>query len=255
MISALAVAAALAAGAQELAEPRGVPVEPRPTMEGSFPAYAYSDPEAKLAAIWDFVKVLGGPDLGLEPPVLVFSPFDPAVQHPGWTAWQAKWAEGNAQLWRDWLCNPAGRKLYPETKPLCSDPAAVDAWLAAHPEAKRNFPFPKQFRAFHYDGTNRIQIDPETTFLAFYQNGADGFKRDLIGYGWHVTGHEMLHYALEKRGVPPLTHHCVFVTPQADGKSYLERLDEFLVEKGWGSPALLHRFGVAAEKSMNPCGS
>jgi hypothetical protein len=216
----------------------------RPSIEGDFPHHAFPDAEARLAAIWDFVKTLGGPDQGLPAPRIVFSPFDPLVQRPDWTRWQS-----------EWLCNAPGQKLHPETKPLCGDPSAADAWISAHPAVKANFPFPKQFRAFHYDGTDRIQIDPETTFLAHYQNGPSGFKEDLIGYGWHVAGHEMLHYVLENRGVPPTTHHCVFVTPQADGKSYLERLDEFLVEKGWGSPALLYRFGLAAERSMNPCGS
>ena len=244
---------ACVASAQEAPAPVFVP-SPRPAVEGHFPEGAFMDRSERLAGIWEFVKVLGGAPAGLTPPVIHFDAFDPAEQDTAWTEWQLAWDEGKEQIWTDYLCNPAGLKKQPEVKTLCGDQPKMNAWIASHPEIKKEFPFPKQFRAFHYDGTDRIQIDPGTTFMSFYQNGPQGFKVDMVGYGYHVAGHEMLHYVLENAGIPPLTHHCLFVTPQADGKSYMEKLDDFLIAKGWGGNALSFRYGAPAEASLNPCG-
>ena len=38
----------------------------------------------------------------------------------------------------------------------------TDEWIGSHIEEV--FPFPKTFLAFHYDGTNRIQMNPARTF-------------------------------------------------------------------------------------------
>lgn len=251
-----------AVSASELPSPSAVLAEARaaadrPVLEGSFPAGAnFPGREEHIAAVWEFVQTLGGPPLRLAPPVIHFSRFDPAAQDPAWTAWQRSWSAGQTQIWTDWLCGAAGRRRLPEAAAggACGSPAAAAAYVAAHPEVRAEYPFPAQFRAFHYDGTNRIQIDPGTTFLAHYQNGPDGLPRDFTGYGYYVAGHEMLHYALESRGVPGPEHHCLFVTKGADGTSFMDRLAAFVASRGLGTEFALRRYGVSQEESLSPCG-
>ncbi|MDX6769711.1 MAG: hypothetical protein SF051_09280 [Elusimicrobiota bacterium] len=255
LLAASAVALDLPAPSAVLAQARAA--ADRPTLEGTFPEGAFRDREEHVAAIWEFVKALGGAPAGIRPPVIHFSVFDPAVQDPAWTAWQRSWSLGQTQIWTDYLCNAVGKKKFPqvEAERLCETPGRIEAFLAAHPEVREEYPYPAQFRAFHYDGTNRIQINPETTYMAFYQNGPDGLPRDYTGYGYYVTGHELLHYALEQRGVPPLTHHCLFVTKGPDGTSYMEKLAAFIAQRGIGTEFALRRYGVAAEESFDPCGA
>jgi hypothetical protein len=256
------LALAAAVSAQELPSPSAVLAQARaasrrPVLEGRFPEANFPGREEHIAAIWDFVQGLGGPKLDLEPPVIHFSRFVLAEQDPAFTAWQRQWSRGNEQIWTDYLCNAAGKKAHPEIvrERLCDSPEALRAWLAAHPEVREEYPYPPQFRAFHYDGTNRIQVDPYTTYMAFYQNGPDGLPRDYVGYGYYVTGHELLHYVLEQRGIPGPRHHCLFVTKQADGKSYMEKLAEFIVARGVGTDFSMKRYGLSQEESLNPCGA
>lgn len=251
-----------AVSAQELPQPSAVLAEARaqasrPTLEGNFPFANFPGREEHIAAIWEFVQTLGGPKQGLKPPVIHFSRFVLAEQAPAWTAWQRNWSRGQDQIWTDYLCNSAGKKAHPEVvaERLCESPAALLAWLRAHPEVREEYPYPPQFRAFHYDGTDRIQIDPYTTYFAFYQNGPDGLPRDYTGYGYYVTGHELLHYVLENRGIPGPTHHCLFVTKQADGKSYMEKLADFIVARGIGTEFSMRRYGLGQEESLDPCGA
>lgn len=255
------LALALGVSAQELPSSSAVLAEARaaasaPVLEGSFPFANFPDREAHIAAIWEFVQTLGGPKQGLEPPVIHFSRFVEAAQDPAWTAWQRQWSRGQEQIWTDYLCGP-GRKKHPEAvrEGACDTPDAARAWLRAHPELRDEYPYPAQFRAFHYDGTNRIQIDPYATYLAFYQNGPDGVARDYVGYGYYVTGHELLHYVLENRGIPGPSHHCLFITKQSDGKSYMEKLADFIVARGVGTDFSMKRYGLMQEESLDPCGA
>lgn len=227
-----------------------------PVLEGEFPVSNFPDREAHIAAIWEFVQTLGGPKQGLKPPVIHFSPFVLETQDPAWTAWQRQWSLSQDQIWTDYLCNPAGKKKHPElvAEKVCEQGRILE-WYRAHPEVRDEYPYPPQFRAFHYDGTNRIQIDPWTTYFAFYQNGPDGLPRDYVGYGYYVTGHEMLHYVLENRGIPGPTHHCLFITKDAEGRSYMERLADFIVARGIGTEFSMKRYGLAQEEALDPCGA
>lgn len=209
--------------------------------------------EARLSEVWEFVKVLGGAPEDLPPPTVYFMAFDPAKQDPAWTKWQKDWAARDPQILVDWVCSYAGRAKHPEPvdKGLCADPAKVRVWLAAHPEVNDDYPFPPAFRAFHYDGTDRIQVNPATTYTGVIMQA---IPLEGLGYGYYVTGHEMLHYVLDRKGVPGATHHCLFVTPRADGKSYMERLADFLIEEKGYAHFMTRRLGLDAEISLNPCG-
>lgn len=208
---------------------------------------------ARLAETWEFVKVLGGAPADLPPPAIYFMQFDPKKQDPAWTAWQKDWASRDPQILVDWVCSQAGRAKHPEpvAKGLCADPAKVRVWLAAHPEVNDDYPFPPTFRAFHYDGTDRIQVNPYTTYTGVIMQA---ISLEGLGYGYYVTGHEMLHYVLDRKGVPGATHHCLFVTPQADGKSYMAKLADFLIEEKGYAHFMARRLGHDAEVSLNPCG-
>jgi hypothetical protein len=147
-----------------VAVPQTVPAGPQiapagPLLTGHFPEGAFPDRERVIADIWSFVKTLGKARADLPPPTIYFSPFDPAQQDADWTAWQKTWAAANADVYVDWLCS-VGRKKYPEvTDADCARGRdRLKIWLASHPEVKEQFPFPPVFRAFHYDGTDRIQI-------------------------------------------------------------------------------------------------
>lgn len=195
------------------------------TIAGDFPHYAFPRARAELADIWTFVRALGAAPEGAPPPLLYFSRFDPLAQAADWTAWQRQWTTKHPEIYED------ARK------------AGVTG----------DFPFPASFRAYHYDGTERIQLDPKTTFLAFYQNGPDGLPRDFVGLGYYVAGHEMLHYVLELAGVPGKRHHCLFVTPRGQGPSYMEALADFLIARGYSSFAV-KRYGLGQELALDPCG-
>lgn len=226
------------------------PSAPGPVVLGDFPGE-----RRKLDDVWAFDKSMGQAPADLPPPTIYFAPFDPAKQDPEWTRWQSEWTAAHPEIYVDWLCNYAGAAKYPEptTARLCGNAAKVLAWIDAHPQVKAEFPFPATFRAFHYDGTDRIQVNPATTFTGVILQGVP--LRDL-GYGYYVAGHEMLHYVLDRRGVPGPTHHCLFVTPAPpDGKSYMERLADFLIDEKGYAHFLVRRIGLGAEQSLNPCGS
>ncbi len=250
-------ASALLGAAREAAAtaPSPVSAPAGPVLTGHFPEGAFPERERVIADIWGFVKTLGGARADLPPPILYFSPFDPAKQDADWTAWQKTWADANPSVYLDWLCSPAGRAEQRDgTDAQCgSDRTALKAYLAAHPAVRDKFPFPASFRGFHYDGTARIQIDPIATYMAFWQNGPYGPPaQDLVGSGYSVTGHELLHPVLASRGVPGATHHCLFVTPDADGTSPMEKLTAFLISRGYASFAV-RRYGYGQEVALDPC--
>lgn len=222
---------------------------------GAFPPGTFPNRQAVLADVWAHVQRDAGASAGLEAPYLYFSKFDPEAQDPEWTLWQKRWVAGHPAIYEDWLCrggDSAGDARWAEGRRLCGRRAELLAWVGAHPELQQQYPFPKSFRAFHYDGTNRIQIDPGSTFFAFYQNGPDGMPRDFVGLGYYVTGHELTHYALESRGVPGERHHCLFVTADAAGGSPMERLADFLIARGYASYAV-KRYGLGPEIALDPC--
>ena len=245
----------LAAPASALDVPRVGPSGPvgGPQVTGAAPA-DYPRLQPSLDETWVFVRRLAGADDSLPPPRLHFAPFEPAAQDAEWTRWQSAWSAGRDDIFASWLCSSVGRKKFPDARPLCSQgEAALRAFVAAHPEVRREYPFPPEFRAFHYDGTGVIQINPATTYLPYFQTMPDGTRRDLVGYGPYVAGHEMLHYALVSRGVPGPTHHCLFITKRPDtGTSPMEDLAAFLQERGYAGFAV-RRYGLQQEEMLDPC--
>lgn len=222
------------------------------SLEGHFPEVGFAGRQAIVDDVWAFVRALAGAPADTPPPLVHFSRFSVADQEPEWTAWQKGWVAGHPEIYADWLCQEDFDSRYAEGHALCGQRPRLLAWIAAHPELSGEYPFPSTFRAFHYDGTNRIQIDPMTTYFAFYQNGPDGMPRDYVGLGYYVTGHEMMHYALERAGVPGATHHCLFITPRGGAPSYMEQLADFLAARGYSSYAV-KRYGLGPEIALDPC--
>lgn len=191
-------------------------VYPVTLHQGEIPDHSFKVMEQRLTEIWEYVKVLGHAPKDLPPPHIYLSSFSTEDQPKELTEWQA-------------------------------------TWLKEHPLVPH--PFPKTFRGFHYDGTNKIQIDPQTTFFhyQFYSASPAGVKTDWVGYGYYVAAHEMLHYVLETRGVPALLHHCVFILKFENKPSFMERISQYLIDKEYSSK-LIVKIGVQQELILNPCG-
>ncbi len=198
--------------------------------------------ELKINSTWHFIQTLIQLPESIEAPLIYFSPFDRDIQEATWTEWQSEWIVKNPEIWNDWvkLKNSRGNKI-----------EITDEWVKEN--QKILFPFPAQFLAFHYDRTTRIQINQQKTFLRFYQNDYQGIKKDFVGYGFYVSAHEMLHYALEQIGIKETKlHHCMYVLELVDGKTLIDHLADFLVAHQISSH-VLHKYGVESEKSMNQC--
>jgi hypothetical protein len=89
--------------------------------------------------------------------------------------------------------------------------------------------------------------------MTFWQQGPYGPPAaDLVGYGYYVTGHEMMHYVLENNGIPIPTHHCLYVTPDAAGNTLMGSLTDFLIERGYASFPV-RRYGYDQEVALKPC--
>lgn len=105
----------------------------------------------------------------------------------------------------------------------------------------------------HYDGTGRIQVNPDTTYKAMITPDQNRTTwRDYVGYGYYVTGHEFMHYALSKRGIPDKLHHCIYVISHEGKPSLMAQLNNQLIAAGIGG-ALLPRYGINQEIELNPC--
>lgn len=209
------------------------------TVHGNAPLAQYPRLEAKIDETWQYQKgkYLGG--RSVPDPEIYFFSFVRAEESPEWVEWQNGWIGENPQIWLDWT-KVSGKSV----------PAVVTKeWLAQHPDL---FPFPKTFRAFHYDGTNRIQIDPQTTFLPFYVNDPYGVKSDQIGFGFYTAAHELMHYTLERRGIPGRVHHCLFVAPREGKLTLMQDAAQFLVDRKISNPYV--RFmGADKEQDFGPC--
>jgi hypothetical protein len=170
--------------------------------------------QEKILKMWEFVRELAGAPADIEPPVVYLASFDPAKEDPELAAWRLSWSAG-----------------YPEV----------------------DLPFAAEVKGYHYMKTNVIQVNPLSTYMRFYRAASDGRKKDLVGYGYYVTAHELLHYALEAAGVPGESHHCLILQPQgSDGKSHMERVIDFLAAEGIGS-ASLKFYGLREEQMKFPC--
>ena len=109
---------------------------------------------------------------------------------------------------------------------------------------------PKSFVAFHYDNTNKIQIDPQNAFLQYYHSQYG----DLIGMGFYIMGHEMMHYAFQEKNIlPSSTHHCLFLLPLLNyGQSVMQVLSNFLILNHLSSQVIRIQ-GLRKEQFSRPC--
>lgn len=203
-------------------------------------SYSHPNFREKLADIWYFTsRTMVGLDRHVEAPIIHLEPFDRKSQSAELTEFQNEWIIESADVWLEWT--------------LVADVDREDItreWVREHIESI--YPFPPAFRGFHYDGTNHIQVNPDTTFMPFYQNDHLGEKRDLVGYGYYVSGHEMAHVALSQKGVPEKLHHCVFVTNVNGQPSLMEQLAQFLIDRSY-SLEMVKYYGLRPEIMLDPC--
>jgi len=212
-------------------------------LRGQVPVDDYPAIQSKSDLIWAYLAdrfVLA--DLTAAPTVQ-FEPFDPAGQSPAWSAWQKDWIKTHPEIWHDWSA----------MQPARSGTNVSVEWIDSHIDSV--FPFPKHFLAFHYDGSNRIQIDPNRTFIESMQIFLDGERRGRSGQGFYSLGHEMLHYALELRGVEPKRlHHCLmlYTLGDDDTPALMQEVADHLVEHQIIAPIARLR-GLRTEHSLRPC--
>lgn len=212
-------------------------------LRGEVPIEDYPDIQRKADAIWyhlvhrfrilDYVPM----------PEIRFHPFNREMQSGDWTAWQKTWTRTHPVIWRDWTA----LRERGSTVEISQD------WIDRNID--EIFPFPASFLAFHYDGTNRIQINPDRTFRASIQRDPYGERRDMDGRGYYSMAHEMLHYALEVAGVVPTKlHHCLmlFGGVDQDGPGIMEQVADYLVEDRIIAPSS-RLLGLRAERTLAPC--
>lgn len=215
----------------------------RVALSGDVPLDDFPDIQSKTDAIWSHLEqrltLIGAH----RAPAIHFSPFDQGSQSAAWTAWQKSWTRSHPVIWSDWTAlRSKGERIEISRQ-----------WIEENID--EIFPFPKTFLAFHYDGTNRIQINPKRTFLASVQLDPYGVRHDLDGSGYYTEAHEMLHYALELKGVVPTKlHHCLMLYRPAEGDSraLMEQVTDYVVEQKMLAASARYR-GLAAERAFAPC--
>ncbi|MGB5736850.1 MAG: hypothetical protein WBM40_20655, partial [Thiohalocapsa sp.] len=237
------------AGRAQPAVPTALDLQHAVILSGDVPLDDFPTLQQTADAIWAHLTHRVGIASHHPPPVIHFRPFDKAMQSDDWTTWQMDWTRTHPVIWRDWTA----LKAKGTSKDIPLDGEVSQGWIDDH--IAEIFPFPKTFLAFHYDGTNRIQINPERTFLASVQLDPYGIRRDFDGRGYYSLAHEMLHYALELRGVVPTKlHHCLMVFQPADddGVAMMEEVADYLVDSGTMASIARHR-GLQSERAFSPC--
>lgn len=212
-------------------------------LSGDVPLDYFPDIQSKSDTIWSHLEKRLSLRGDQPAPVVHFSLFDRGTQSPAWTAWQKSWTRSHPVIWSDWTAlRSQGERIEISRQ-----------WIDENID--EIFPFPKTFLAFHYDGTNRIQINPKRTFLASVQLDPYGIRQDLDGRGYYTEAHEMLHYALELKGVVPTKlHHCLMLyrPPEGDTPAILEQIMDFLVQEKMLAASARYR-GLSSERSFAPC--
>ena len=213
-------------------------------LSGHAPTFELPGLQQKLDRVWEFeakTYLTGSRGVAnVSPPEIGFYEFVRDEEAEDWRLWQRNWILTNLEVWKNW------------TEFHGFDSGQVnESWVAQHVD--EIFPFPAVFLAFHYDGTNRIQISPARTFLRFYQNGPNGLKSDTTGYGYYAAAHEFMHYVLERNGIPGRLHHCMFVLENR-GTTRMEEITKFLIASKIAAP-IIERFAYIPEVAMDPCGS
>ena len=214
---------------------------PHVVLKGNVPFFEFPHLQQQSDSIWTFIKTTLTLSRITPPPIIYFSAFDKQKQDKELTNWQSQWVEKNPFIWLEYTKH---NKLNPTT--------ITPEWIREF--TKHSLPFPKHFIAFHYDGTNRIQINPKRAFLSYYQNDPYGVKKDMVGLGFYIMGHEMLHYAFQEKNIlPSENHHCLFTLPLLPNKaSVLEILSSFLVARQFSSSAV-KMLGLQREEKLQPC--
>lgn len=198
----------------------------------------YPNFQAKVNQAWATIENTYLSLQNAAPPEVHFSEFSLEKQDRTWTEWQRTWLIQHPEIWTEWA---ASQHL----------PSPTSEWIEEHLESQ--LPFPKHFHAIFYKGTNKIQVNPSTTFYPFLQNAPGGGKLDFVGFGFYSISHELLHYALEKRGIPSTRlHHCIFVSPKRNGASMVEDTAASLIHHEIAHPMVM-MLGPAKEKALNPC--
>lgn len=217
-------------------------LSPLVDVQGKDLSWTHPDYRKIISNIWFYVaRDLAKLPLNKVPaPKLQLEPFSRAEQSPEFTLWQNEWIINNISVWMEWT-EIVGVPREKITK----------QWVRER--INEIYPFPVTFRGMHYDGTGVVQVNPDTTYLSMVTPDQNRTTwRDYVGYGYYVTGHEFMHYALSKKGVPDILHHCIYVI-SVDGKpSLMERLNNRLINSGVAG-ALLPRYGVNQETQLTPC--
>lgn len=236
-------AAAAGNKATEALVTRGIDHLEHVALEGDVPIDDFPNIQRRSDEIWSFLTQHLGLPSQVPAPVIYFDAFDKGAQSPEWTAWQKVWTRTHLVIWRDWTA----LRSHKSTTEISQE------WIDSNID--EIFPFPTNFLAFHYDGTNRIQINPDRTFRASMQMDPYGIRRDLDGYGYYSAAHEMLHYALEIKGiVPTKLHHCLMIYAPEDQYTpgLMEQLTDYLVDTGTIAPISRYR-GLSTERALAPC--
>ena len=211
-------------------------------LSGNVPSLELPNLQQKINQIWqhEAETYLLAPKsfAAQQPPEINFYEFDRAKESTEWQAWQNQWILNNPSVWLDWtqINGIPQSQITPE-------------WIAAN--VTKLFPFPVTFLAFHYDGTNEIQVSPSRTFLRFYQNDGYGVKQETTGYGYYTAAHEMMHYTLAQDGIPDRLHHCLFVS-EKNGHTLMGDMADYLISAKIVAP-IIRNWGYEAERSMLPC--
>ncbi len=213
-----------------------------PKLNGKVPLAQFPDIQEKANRIWQYLSHLIGKEVLPLPPEINFYEFSKADQSLDFSKWQKSWLHDNLDIWNDWT------KLTNKGQDIKID----QRWVNANID--RVFPFPETFLAFHYDGTNRIQMNPKRTMMSSVQGDASGKATDLLGAGYYIMAHEMLHYALEQKGiVPTKLHHCLYVSDgRGSNSSLMDQVSDYLIAQKITSP-MIKITNLRTEKSFNPC--
>lgn len=78
-----------------------------------------------------------------------------------------------------------------------------------------------------------IQVNPNRSF-----NVETGGHR---GYGLYLTAHEMLHYALNRKGIAAKFHHCLMIEENGNGESLMLKVARDLIAHDWANETLAYK--------------
>lgn len=197
---------------------------------GQLEQFSFPTLEKNATEIWNFVQKNIEIQLNHIQPLIYIADFNFEKEDSQWVLWQKKWIKENPDIWLDWQRLNPGKTHNDDTNP-----------------------FPQNFFAFHYDGTDRVQIGFTSVFKKNWVMGPDGVYRDYTGEQYYTLGHELHHVALEAKGIPGLLHHCIFISARKDAKeSLVLTLANYLVENKISSSFILSH-GYKWEVQLDPC--